>query len=537
VLYELLLSSILMENKNKYLESVKHDFTLNSTVITQKSKTQIYQDNNTIEPSSIYNVDESTNTNISEHEKKKLEDFSCIKNTIHMKINHIINLKYFIQSYINDICFIFNSLDSNVNKTISQIIDKNKYFIRFFKEITTLYETFSLSLLNSNAIINLHIKGKQSDNSSASTIQSSFASISNTIDKAQDAISNSIYDFSKNMQKQIILEGPLSNIKQLYNRVNVISKDTQNLITEIMKKRDKLMNQHAKNEKIFENFKRCYNDNEKLCQLLSNNEVFLIELFYCRSVNKIFAKILNLFKSYNENLSKLRLLVKEFIQMIKDCIDIYITETKKMFLIQEIENLTSNFSTLLETEMNNIKIDDKDILMTTDSDLNKNLNDSLRTFQTNLLRYSFVKNENLYLNENFSVNNSKYQNYEELIEFLEKIFPEKFDIYKSNLILFSTPLKKITGLFSSYKDCLLLVTVQQTILIFDGEINKKNYEMMNVKNIKIKKIDDKKYPFKFEISELRTGMIYNSTYKLTFDAENSERFSSIAEFFEIKENL
>jgi hypothetical protein len=443
---------------------------------------------------------------------------STMKNTIHLKTNLITNLNYFLQNYVNDIQNVFSKLDAIVYKKVTAILDKHKYFLRFFKEITTLYETFSINLLQANNTINLHFKDEDESGP--------FGVVNSTIDKSQELISNSFYDFSKNLQNKLIIKGPLANVKEFYNKMSHISKDSTLILSEITRKRDKLVQKFQNFEKIFESFKKSFHDTEKLNPLLMKNEFFLIEFEFCNSVNKLFIKIEQFFNKYKRCLTDLKDLTKDFINSLKEGIDTYVFESKKMFLIEEMDNALDSMKIKFEALSEN----SKDILLTDSG--NKIINDALKVFQTNLLKFTFVKNEKIYNDELFLVDN--YHNYEEMIDFLYSILPEKINLMNSSLIVFSCEVKKIYGLFSSARPCVLLITVQNSVLIFEEKVNKKAYEKFNRKNLKFKNLEDKRHPYRFELQELKYGLIYNSTLKMTLEVENQEIYNRLESFLIIK---
>jgi len=412
----------------------------------------------------------------------------------------------------------FNKIDSVVLKRITLILDKHKYFARFFKEITALYETFSINLLQANNTISLHFKDEDED--------SPYSQINNTIDKTQELISNSFYDFAKNLQSRIIIKGPLSNlkIKEFYNKLGNISKDTNSFLSLITKKRDKIVMKFLQNEKLFEMFKKSFNDIDKLLGIMNKNEFFLKEFEFCNSVNKLFLKIEDFFKKYIQSLKDLKDLTSNFILSIKETIDIYSAESKKMFLIEDMENMLDN----LKIGMENL-IEVKDILM--DSKMNKVINDQLKVFQTNLIKFSFVKNEDIYNDESFDI--AKYNNFEELVNFFIWITPQKCEITNSHLLFYSCTLNKIFGLFKRSKKVTLAFTIQGSILIFDEKINKKNVQRMCFKTTKFIYLDDRNNPLKFELAELQVGVIYNSTIRVVLEAEDRQMYKEIEMIFRL----
>jgi len=398
------------------------------------------------------------------------------------------------------------------------ILDKHKYFTRFFKEISALYETFSINLLQANNTISLHFKEEDEE--------SPYSQINNTIDKTQELISNNFYEFAKNLQTRIITKGPLSNIKikEFYNKLGNISKDSNSLLSTITKKRDKIVLKFIQNEKLFEGFKKSFNDQEKLSNILNKNEFFLKEFEYCNSVNKLFGRIENFFTSYIKSLKDLKELTYSFINSIKETIEIYSSESKKMFLIEEIENMFDNLRIDAENVSNS-----KDILM--DQKSMKIINDQLKIFQTNLIKFSFVKNEDIYNDEMFDV--ARNRNFEEMIGFLVTLSPQKCEITNSNLLFYSCQLNKIYGLFKRSKKVTLAFTIQGSILIFEDKINKKNLQRMCLKSTQFLNLEDRSNPLRFELSELVVGVIYNSKMRVTLEAENAEVYKEIENIFQL----
>lgn len=511
------------DDKNK---NVKQDYNSNtnykSTEFNERDLDEKIESPISVRKLDFSNYSNSTNTSRKETPGSSMDfgsnDYNSIRGTIHLKSNFITNLNLFMQNFVNDLYSLFNKIDSLIYKRVTSILDKNKYFIRFFKEITTLYETFSINLLQANNTISLHLKDEE---------EGAFGQVNKTVDKVQELISNSFYDFSKNMQKKIISKGPLSNVKEFYTKMSNIAKESSNIISQITKKRDKLMQKFIFYEKIFENFKKNFNDTDKLLNIFQKNEFFLIEFEFCNSANKLFSKIEFFFTNYKKCIEGLKSLSTEFINSIKDSIDLYIMESKKMFIIEEIDNLLIN----LANQVNDLCDEEKDVLIQNTN--YKSVNTQLKYFQSNLLKYTFISNENLYSDELFRV--EKYKNYEELIDFLLTIVPHQFEILNSNLVQYSCEVDKISGLFKTHKKCILVITIQNTLLIFEEKLNKKNYEKLIIKNIKFKNIEEnKKSPYRFEISELKLGVLYNTTFKILLETENLEILNKLESYLCIK---
>jgi hypothetical protein len=487
----------------------------------------------------IRNQEYSINDNSIKSTKKYiLQDhlipsLSDIKNIILLRNTSLINLVYFVQNYIQDLNSFFCKIDAIILKRATSILDKNKYFIRFFKELTALYETFSLNLIQANNTINLHFKDEEEN--------SPFSWINESVDKVQEIISNNFYDFSRNLQSKILLKGPLSKMRELYIKMGNIAKESQQLLSKITIKRDKLIQKSINFEKLIENFKKCFNDKEKLLQLFDKNEFFLIEFQLCNSVNKIFLNVEQFLKNYRKFLNDLKGVIKEFVLLLAESIQIYSVESKT-FCINNQTNSTSNtqiegfisFSNIienLERRIQEVNVDS--FLFDFDSLFHRNencktINEQLKSMQLDMLKFTFVKNENIYQDECFKI--EKYKNFDELIEFFIELLPAQCEIMNSNLLIFSCTCRKISGFFNSSKKCVLAVTNQNSLLIFDDKINIKTFDKLLLKNIKFRNIEDKKHPLRFELSELKVGLIYNSTFKIILEAENEESYKQIETF-------
>ena len=157
------------------------------------------------------------------------------------------------------------------------------------------------------------------------------------------------------------------------------------------------------------------------------------------------------------------------------------------------------------------------------------MSESLKNLQANLITCPLIKNEEIYKDSNFKIDN--FHNFDEIIEFMLFIMPSSIILENSSLILFLSNVNKISGIFKNSIKSVLLITLQSNILIFEEKINNKIYEIYNYSNIIFKSINDKSTPFRFEISELKKGMIYNSIYKTLLEALNDEAYNQIENLF------
>ena len=439
-------------------------------------------------------------------------DFHQVKNTIHLRINFIININYFIKNYVYDINQIFNKIDSIIYRKITNLIEKSKYYNKFFKEITSNLDKFCFSLDESVNSLNFHFREDKQN----------FTKVNYIIEKTQNNFTNKINELNKNLQEKLILKGPLSEIKNFHSKISEISKDSYNILNEINKKKDKFCGKYSSHEKLFENFKMNYNSYDKILNLLQKNDFYLIEIELCKVVNKLFTLVDGFFLKYIYCLGELKNICKEFISSVIESIEIYKKEINCLFII----NALDTFNIESEDLINNL-INSKEIFY--DQNDSKDLENLLKIFQNNIIKFNFIKNDQIYYDENFKVN--RFKSYEEIVDFFLSIIPEKIKYESSNLSVFNMKFNRTIGYYKEEKESIFVISLQDNILIFSEKLGKKNYEKLYLKNVKFMKIDDKCNPFKFEISEVKLGVLYNSVNRFIFDTKNVWEYLEIKEFF------
>jgi len=470
----------------------------------------------------------TTNINLSDRNnycsksaRIKKSEFSQIKNMIHLRINFLININYFIKNYVFDLNQIFNKIDSIIYRKITSLIDKSKYYIKFFKDIISKFESFSFSMDESVNSLNFHFREDKY----------SFHKLNKEIEKTQKIFSTGIFDFNKIIQDKFFAKDSINEkIKNLHNKIGEISKDSFTILSELTKKKEKFCNRFSSYEKTFENFKKDYNSTEKIQNILHKNDFYQIEIMLSKMVNKIFLLAEKFLIKYIFCLLQLKNVCKDFMSMLLESIETYKISLKSFL------NINSNFLekiTMIENDeiINNI-FADKDLFY--DILELKELEDLLKAFQNNIIKFNFIKNDVIYFDENFKM--KKFKSFEEIVDFLLLIIPEKVKFESSNMSLFNRQFNQIKGFFKSERTCIIIITIQDNIFLFDEKYSRKNYQRIVMKNAKFNKIDDNNSPFKFDISELKLGLLFNSLDKYIFDTKHPEDFIDLKEFFENNSN-
>lgn len=463
------------------------------------------------------NLNDNSNNNLQKSSSSLIKtEFPQLKNIIHLRISFLVNINYFIKNYVYDLNQIFNKIDSIIYRKITNLLDKSKYYSKFFKDIISKFENFSFLMEESANSLNFHFREDKYN----------FSKLNKEIEKTQKVFSTGIFEFNKNIQEKLFAKDSLSEkIKGFHNKIGEISKDSFTILSDLTKKKEKFSNRYNSYEHIFESFKKDYNTTEKLQNNLNKNDFYLIEIELSKIVNKIFSLAEKFFVKYVFCLSQLKNICKDFICFLLELIENYQKILKSFFNINT--NLFEKITMIENDEIVNNIFGDKDLFY--DKSEQKELEDLLKIFQNNIIKFNFIKSDVIYFDNNFKT--ERFKSYEELVDFFISIIPEKVKFESSNLCMYNCKFNQIKGFFKSEKMCILLITIQDNLIIFDEKYSRKNYQKIVKKNAKFSKIDDNNCPFKFEISELKLGVLFNSTDKFIFNTKNPNDFIEFKAFF------
>jgi len=443
-------------------------------------------------------------------------EFPQLKNIIHLRINFLVNINYFIKNYNYDLNQIFNKIDSIIYRKITNIIDKSKYYMKFFRDIISKFEHFSFSMEESVNSLNFHFRADKYN----------FNKLNKEIEKTHKVFSTGIFEFNNKIQEKLFGKESINEkIKYFHKKIGEISKDSFNILSELTKKKNKFCNRYSNYENTFESFKKDYNTTDKMQNILFKNDFYLIEVELSKIVNKIFSLSEKFFIKYIFCLSQLKNVCKDFIAMLLELIEIY-QKTLKSFFNLNI-NLFEKITMIDNDEIINNIFGDRDLFY--DITELKELEDLFKIFQNNIIKFNFIKNDVIYFDENFKM--EKFKSFEEIVDFFLSILPEKVKFESSNLCLFNCKFDQIMGYFKNERKCTILLTIQDNLIIFDEKYSKKSCKKLIMKNAKFTKIDDNNCPFKFEISELKLGVLFNSIDKYILNTKNPEDFIELKYFF------
>jgi hypothetical protein len=433
----------------------------------------------------------------------------------------------FSVAYVAIITKIFRIYYQPLIKRLSNTLDQNKRIIKFFKEITSAYQRFSADLMKANLGVN-EINQDQifSNNMNA------------MIEKTQETIAGNFMGFSKVLQSNIVQKGPLAKIDEFYKRLSKIDKDILANLNKLQIKKEKIEKLFTiKHNKLFEQLNQFYKeiekvqDKQKLNQILYKNDFFIIEMEIMgafKGLNESVNEFFNLLKSQLKSAVQL---TSDYLNIIQESMEIYVGENKKIFSDIKMESFKKFYDGVSESlESNFIP---KNIV--TDPEMLISFNQGMKDYQMNFFKHDITifkdasQNEILKSEDNFKI--QKFKTIEEFADFFIAFKPESIEgYYNSNLKEIEIEIKRDPGIFSSWKNSILIITKQKNILVFDEEGSNLQYiDILSIDRLKVKIKEDKKNPYRLEISESKKGFMFDTSTSFKIDCLTKEKYELIVQ--------
>jgi hypothetical protein len=460
--------------------------------------------------------------------------FTDLKLLLFHKINYLTNYYHFTQSYSSTLTNLFLNLTEILSKKVTHTLNQNKNFIKFFKEITGAYQRFSTDLIKANLVLAGDTQS-QTENSMYGGLFSN--NLNGMIEQTQETIANNFYLFSHVLQTSIITQGPFSKVNEFYKRLNGIVKGTKDDLDKISQQKEKIYRVFTnKYITIFNEFKKYYNDTSALNKnILNKNDFFLIELDLIEHFNSFTISCKEFFKNFLGHTEDIRTLLLDYLNAVKQTMEIYINENRKIFSGSMNINLDTihNFYESITKESLQINFGVSNIF--NEDEIKKEFNLLVNKYSTELMKFNIYnksKEEVLYS----GIDIVKFKTLDEFINLFIDLNPMIHENIKSSeLVKDIHNIKRDPGMFKSWKNCKMYITEQNNLLFFDYEehIGEKDdlYEKflysLNLRRAKLVPKNSEKHPFRFEIAELKKGVIFNSNLNLTLDTLEKEKYEKI----------
>ena len=349
------------------------------------------------------------------------------------------------------------------------------FIINIFQSICQPYITSLLNLFDNSIKPNLKY----------------FQNLFNSIKTLNNKSSENYNEISNNL-KNIILNNPL------YIRLDIVDAEFNETfnkmklyLNKLIKRRNKYNSKYQKTIlPYFTEIKKSLNNPFAFYELISSKMdfIFIEELIISRT-NKIYNKI-------SQFLIGMDILIKsshkkfcDYLELLNNLIKSFTKDNKNTFNLESIlpNKLIISLNSILNSDNIRKKIEKRFqfnnvIVNFIENKLVNDINHSLLNYRELLLQYNYIKSEEI--DDIINFNLIKYKSSENFIQFLMRLIPDKFQMKFEELIELQMNIKRNTNIFNIQKNCLLIITFQGHILLFDQDktIEKKNKKKEDITN-------------------------------------------------------
>ena len=262
-------------------------------------------------------------------------------------------------------------------------------------------------------------------------------------------------------------------------------------LNKLIKRRNKYNSKYQKTIlPYFTEIKKSLNNPFAFYELISNKMdfIFIEELIISRT-NKIYNKI-------SQFLINMDMLIKsshkkfcDYLELLNNLIKSFTKDNKNTFNLESIlpNKLIISLNSILNSDNIRKKIEKRFqfnnvIVNFIENKLVNDINHSLLNYRELLLQYNYIKSEEI--DDIINFNLIKYKSSENFIQFLMRLIPDKFQMKFEELIELQMNIKRNTNIFNIQKNCLLIITFQGHIYLFDQDktIEKKNKKKEDITN-------------------------------------------------------
>ena len=436
----------------------------------------------------------------------------------------------FAMTYSNGISIIINLFTSLLFERLENSFKENSNFFQFFKNIQTIYQSLAQEINNTKTVFK---------NANQKLAKINDSGLGKVLEKTQNSLSKNFEDLSNSLKNKILSKTPINSINEKYNEIEKLKKEINVKIDKIERRRKKLEKKYtSKYELLFNIFSPQINlQNKNEIQKPSNLEEIedfvIIVMDFFNGTNKLILKT-NLFVlDIKDTLYKVNMVFLEYSSLVKNCVLLYIQENKKIFSQEIIKDLESIEKYYEEMSKPNVDQSFRIPKIFDTQKLKDQINSNLKDYQTFLKNSNRVQNEILNNDIKFKIEN--YVNIEIFFETLISINPQPTNLNISDLIKDKFEIKRDPGMFSSWRECLMMFTKQNHMIIFDKPVNKFFVNIFEINKISFMRKEDKKKPFLFSIVVNKKGKIMNSSGTYIYDALDLEKLKKIEGYFNIIE--
>ena len=396
------------------------------------------------------------------------------------KLNEIEDIYNFTNEYLTFIINIFQSICQPYITSLLNLFDNSiKPNLKYFQNLFPILKEFSteLKLIENKNIIDMN-------NNPDSDLINSIKTLNNKSSENYNEISNNLKNIILNNPLYIQLDSVDAEFNETFNKMKLY-------LNKLIKRRNKYNSKYQKTIlPYFTEIKKSLNNPIAFYELISNKMdfIFIEELIISRT-NKIYNKI-------SQFLINMDILIKsshkkfcDYLELLNNLIKSFTKDNKNTFNLESIlpNKLIISLNSILNSDNIRKKIEKRFqfnnvIVNFIENKLVNDINHSLLNYRELLLQYNYIKSEEI--DDIINFNLIKYKSSENFIQFLMRLIPDKFQMKFEELIELQMNIKRNTNIFNIQKNCLLIITFQGHIFLFDQDktIEKKNKKKEDITN-------------------------------------------------------
>ena len=481
-------------------------------------------------------------SNNNAEEKEKV--ISIIKTKLmELKNNYDFCIQYYdvlhkITNYLNELAY--EKIKNSVNDSSS--------YLSFFKHTSELFSKFTEQINSSNNILIFPEKPKMNDNF-----------LNNAIQATEKLIYENLSKFSNGLKQNLISKDPFSKLKEKINKIELLKKTQAKKVSEINDRKKKLEKKYDSYQQLFDTFLPKENPNpnpesnniennsinvpnkpKEITDLVDYPDFIYVIKELIEEINNLILKNNLFIIDEKDSLISINNLFLEINNVIKESLSSYIQESKVFFgadVIKKMEEIENYYKQLEESQKDNaFRLD----VIFKEQKEKENIFNLLQQYFELLNKSDKVKKELISDKDAFSID--KYDNIVLFYEWLISISPQPTDLKVDELIIKKMEIKRNPGIFSKWKNTIMVFTKQDHIIFFDKVENPDFYAEENIAKIyekdktSFKKKPDNKKKFLFELIANIKGKVMAFKGSNEFDALNEENLNVISNLFIFGDN-
>ena len=481
-------------------------------------------------------------SNNNAEEKEKV--ISIIKTKLmELKNNYDFCIQYYdvlhkITNYLNELAY--EKIKNSVNDSSS--------YLSFFKHTSELFSKFTEQINSSNNILIFPEKPKMNDNF-----------LNNAIQATEKLIYENLSKFSNGLKQNLISKDPFSKLQEKINKIELLKKTQAKKVSEINDRKKKLEKKYDSYQQLFDTFLPKENPNpnpesnniennsinvpnkpKEITDLVDYPDFIYVIKELIEEINNLILKNNLFIIDEKDSLISINNLFLEINNVIKESLSSYIQESKVFFgadVIKKMEEIENYYKQLEESQKDNaFRLD----VIFKEQKEKENIFNLLQQYFELLNKSDKVKKELISDKDAFSID--KYDNIVLFYEWLISISPQPTDLKVDELIIKKMEIKRNPGIFSKWKNTIMVFTKQDHIIFFDKVENPDFYAEENIAKIyekdktSFKKKPDNKKKFLFELIANVKGKVMAFKGSNEFDALNEENLNVISNLFIFGDN-